>query len=66
MRSEQPVRCAKCYLRMEAYELRTVYHKAIYHQHCFLQLAREESQREKAQGRETELAAVAQFAGIKG
>ena len=55
MRSEQPVRCAKCYLRMESYELRTVYHKTIYHQHCFLRLAREESQQGKSQRRETQL-----------
>ncbi len=60
MRSEQPVRCTKCYLRMEAYEMRTIYNKAIYHQHCFLQLAREESQREKGLGAETELDNVAQ------
>jgi hypothetical protein len=60
MRSEQPVRCAKCYLPMEAYEMRTVRKKAIYHQHCFLQLAREESQREKAQAAATELDSVAQ------
>ena len=49
MRSEQPVRCAKCYIRMEPYELRTIYHKSIYHQHCFLQLVREESQGKNAQ-----------------
>ena len=48
MRSEQPVRCAKCYLRMESYELRTVYQNIIYHQHCFLRLVREEAEREKA------------------
>lgn len=42
MRSEQPVRCAKCYIRMEPYELRTVYHKTIYHQHCFFQLVPED------------------------
>ena len=47
MRSDQPVRCAKCYMRMESYELRTVYHKTIYHQHCFLMLVREEAKREK-------------------
>jgi hypothetical protein len=48
MRSEQPVRCAKCYLRMEPYELRTVYHETTYHQHCFLMLVREEGGQEKA------------------
>ena len=43
MRSEQPVRCAKCYLRMESYELRTVHYKTTYHQHCFLLLIREKA-----------------------
>jgi hypothetical protein len=45
---------------MEAYEMRTVYKKAIYHQHCFLRLAREESQLEKAQPAAAELASVTQ------
>ena len=48
MRSEQPVRCAKCYLRMESYELRAVLGKNTYHQHCFLQLVREKAAQEKA------------------
>jgi hypothetical protein len=48
MPSEQPVRCAKCYLRMESYELKTVYQNTTYHQHCFLRLVREEADREKA------------------
>ena len=60
MRSEQPVRCAKCYLWLESYELRRFHQKAIYHQHCFLQLVREESQREKAPRTETGLEKVAQ------
>ena len=47
MRSEQPVRCAKCYLRMESYELRTVHYKTTYHQHCFLLLLREKTEQEK-------------------
>jgi hypothetical protein len=34
---------------MEPYELQTVYDKTIYHQHCFLQLVRKESQGKKAQ-----------------
>jgi hypothetical protein len=55
MRSEQPVRCAKCYLRMESYELRTVYRNTTYHQHCFLLLVREEADREKAQRAQLEL-----------
>lgn len=54
MRSEQPVRCAKCYLRMESYELKTVYHKTTYHQHCFLLLVREEADRETARRAELE------------
>ena len=41
MRSEQPVRCAKCYLRIEPHELQTVHYKAVYHRHCFLMLLRE-------------------------
>jgi hypothetical protein len=41
MRSEQPVWCAKCYLRVAPYDVQTVYHKKTYHQHCFLKLVRE-------------------------
>ena len=48
MRSEQPVRCSKCYLRMESYELRAVLGKNTYHQHCFLLLIREKAAQEKA------------------
>jgi len=55
MRSEQPVRCAKCYLRMEPYELRTVYEKTTYHQHCFLMLVRERAAQEKARRSEVGL-----------
>jgi hypothetical protein len=47
MRSEQPVRCAKCYLRMESHELRTVHYKTTYHQHCFLLLLREKADQEE-------------------
>ena len=60
MDSQQPVRCAKCYLRMETYELRTIYRRAIYHQHCFVQLVREKFQQDKAKRTETELVKVAQ------
>jgi hypothetical protein len=56
MRSEQPIRCAKCYLRMESYELRTVYRNTTYHQHCFLLLVRKEADREKARRAEVGLA----------
>jgi hypothetical protein len=44
--SEQPVWCAKCYLRVAPYDLRTVYRKTTYHQHCFLKLIREKAHRE--------------------
>src|SRR5215471_959890 len=47
MRSEQPVRCAKCYLRMESYELRIVHRKRTYHQHCFLMLARQNQKKDE-------------------
>jgi hypothetical protein len=42
------VRCAKCYIRIEAFELRIVQHRTAYHQHCFLMLVREKAAREKA------------------
>jgi hypothetical protein len=41
---------------MESYELRTVYQKVTYHQHCFLMLLREKNNGEKAQRAESELA----------
>ena len=56
MRSEQPVRCAKCYLRMEPHELRTVHYKMTYHQHCFLMLLREKAAQEKTGRPESGLA----------
>jgi hypothetical protein len=48
MRVKHPARCAKCYIRMESYELRIVQYKTTYHQHCFLMLVREKAAREKA------------------
>jgi hypothetical protein len=45
---ETPVWCAKCHLRVAPYDLRTVYRKTTYHQHCFLKLVREEADQEKA------------------
>jgi hypothetical protein len=33
---------------MEPHELRTVYYKMTYHQHCFLMLLREKAAQEKA------------------
>ena len=53
MRPEHPVWCRKCYLRMEPYELRTVYYKTTYHQHCFLRLVREKAAEVKAKTLET-------------
>ena len=47
MRSEHPVWCDKCHLRIAPYERRTVYRKIIYHQECFLKLVREEANDEK-------------------
>ena len=47
MRSEQPVRCAKCYLRIEQHDLQILHYKAIYHRHCFLMLLREKAEKVK-------------------
>ena len=44
MPNAEPVRCAKCYIRIEAYELQTVHYKRTYHQHCFVKLVRETNQ----------------------
>jgi len=59
MLPEQPVRCARCYLRIESYELRTVYRKTTYHQHCFLLLVREEADQEKVKQAEAGVTGVA-------
>ena len=47
MSSERPVWCAKCYLRVAPYDIRTVYNGSDYHQHCFLKLVREEAEEQK-------------------
>jgi hypothetical protein len=57
MRSEEPVRCAKCYLRIAPYELRRVHRKTTYHQHCFIKLVREGADPEKTTPSGTGLAA---------
>jgi hypothetical protein len=56
---ETPVWCAKCHLRVAPYDLRTVYRKTTYHQHCFLKLVREEADQEKAQRGEARVAGAA-------
>ena len=43
MDPEQPVWCAKCYLRIAPYDLRTVFHHKDYHRHCFAKLVREQA-----------------------
>ena len=48
MRSEGPVWCAKCYLRIAPYELQTVNHRNKYHQNCYLKLIREVTDGDKA------------------
>ena len=45
MRTTNAVRCAKCYIRIEPYEMRVVQHKTTYHQHCFLMVLREAAHR---------------------
>ncbi len=59
MRSEPDRWCARCHLRIAPYDLRTVYNKTAYHQHCFLLLVREEANQDKARRAEAELAAAA-------
>ncbi len=59
MRFEPDRRCARCRLRIAPYDVRTVYNKVTYHQHCFLLLVREEADKDKARRAEAELAASA-------
>jgi hypothetical protein len=59
MRPEPARSCAKCHLRIAAYDLQTLNNKTAYHQHCFLILVREEGDREKARGAEPRLAEAA-------
>jgi hypothetical protein len=46
---------------MESHELRTVYNKTTYHQHCFLKFVREEAAQEKAQRAEAGVAGARRF-----
>jgi hypothetical protein len=48
MRSQLPIWCAKCCLRIAPYAAQTVYHRNKYHQSCFLKLVREEADLHKA------------------
>jgi hypothetical protein len=47
MRSENPVWCAKCCLRIAPYAAQTVYRRNKYHENCFLKLVHEEGDRHK-------------------
>jgi hypothetical protein len=47
MRTEGPVWCAKCYLRIAPYAPQTVYRRNKYHPDCLLKLVREEAGQEK-------------------
>src|SRR5262249_29295465 len=46
MRSEQPIWCVECFLRIAPYELHTVYQNQDYHQNCFLKRVRKEADEE--------------------
>ena len=48
MRSEQPIWCVECFLRIAPYELHTVYQHKDYHQHCFMKRVRKEADEEIA------------------
>jgi hypothetical protein len=47
MRSESPVWCAKCYLRIAPYAAQTVYRRNKYHADCLLKLVHEEADQRK-------------------
>ena len=47
MNLEEPKWCAKCFLRIAPYDVRTVYQRVDYHQTCFLRLVREQADEEK-------------------
>ena len=57
---EEVIRCAKCYIRIETHELRTVHYKSTYHRHCFVKLLRESNQ-EKPERSEPTVTAVARL-----
>jgi hypothetical protein len=46
MRTEQPVWCVECCLRIAPYELHTVYQHKDYHQSCFMKRIRREADEE--------------------
>ena len=48
MNPQEPVWCAKCCLRIAPYDVKTVYQRKDYHQHCFLKLVKAEAEQEKA------------------
>jgi len=47
MDSEKPKWCAKCFLRIAPYDVRTVYQGVDYHQKCFMKLVHEQADEEK-------------------
>jgi hypothetical protein len=46
MRTEQPIWCVECCLRIAPYELHTVYQHKDYHQQCFMKRVRREADEE--------------------
>jgi hypothetical protein len=46
MDTKKPKWCAKCFLRIAPYDLRTIYQGVDYHQNCFLKLVREQADEE--------------------
>ena len=60
MRHAEAVRCAKCYIQIETYELRTVHYKRTYHRYCFVKLVRE-AYEEKLQRSESAITDVARL-----
>ena len=48
MDSEKPKWCARCFLRIAPYDVRTVYQGADYHKNCFMKLVHEQADEEKA------------------
>ena len=48
MRTEQPVWCVECSLRIAPYEVHTVYQRKDFHQNCFMKRVRREADDEIA------------------
>jgi hypothetical protein len=59
MRSEVPVWCPKCCLRIAPYAAQTVYRRNKYHENCFLKLVREEADTHKTSHGEVKIAQAA-------